>query len=64
MYNFFCKYINYRYYYCLLKNKKGAQKVWSKDLEYKGTFRFSSRTPHAYKVSYKLLHIIFYHLSI
>ena len=26
---------------------------------YKGTFRLSSHTPHAYKVSYELLHIVF-----
>ena len=39
--------------------KKSAQKVWSKDLVYKGTFQLSSRTPHAYKVSYELTHITF-----
>ena len=32
--------------YCLLNDKKSAQKVWFKDLVYKGTFRLSSRTPH------------------
>ena len=31
-------------YYCLLNEKKSAQKIWSKDLMYKGTFRLSSRT--------------------
>ena len=31
--------------YGLLNDKKNAQKVWSKDLVYKGTFRLSSRTP-------------------
>ena len=30
--------------YCLLNDKKSAQKVCSKDLVYKGTFRLSSRT--------------------
>ena len=43
--------------YRLLSDKKSAQKVWSKDLVYKGTFLLSSRTQHAYKVSYELLHI-------
>ena len=46
--------------YCLLNDKKSAQKVWSKDLVYKGTFRLSSRTPHAYKISYEVLHIVFF----
>ena len=50
--------------YCLSNDKKSAQKVWSKDLVYKVTFRLSSRTPHAYKISYELLDLIFYHLNI
>ena len=51
--------------HCLLNYKKSAQKVvWSKDLVYKGTFRLSSRTPHAYKVSYELLRIVFSSLLI
>ena len=41
-------------FFCLLNDKKSTQKVWSKDLVYKGTFRLSSRTPHAYKFSYEL----------
>ena len=28
------------------RQKKSAQKVWSKDLVHKTTFRLSSRTPH------------------
>ena len=31
---------------------------------YKGTFRFSSRLPNAFTISYELLHIIFYNLNI
>ena len=50
--------------YCLLNDKKSAQKVLSKDLVYKGAFRLSSRTPHAYKISYELLYLIFCHLNI
>ena len=51
------------YIYYLLNDKKCAQKVWYKDLVYKGSFRLSSRTPHAYKVCYKLLHIVFLSLK-
>ena len=40
--------------YCLLNDKKSAQKVWSKDLVYKGTFRLSRRTP-----IYKLIVLLF-----
>ena len=47
-------------YYCLLNDKKSAQKVWFKDLVYKGTFRLSSRTPHAYKISYELIDLFFF----
>ena len=36
------------YIYCLLKDKKSAQKVLSKDLVHKKTFRLSSRTPQLY----------------
>ena len=34
--------------YCLLNEKKCAQKVWSKEMLHEKTFRISSRTPHAY----------------
>ena len=50
--NLFIKYSISTNIYCLLNDKKSAQKVWSKDQVYKGTFQLSSRTPHAYKISY------------
>ena len=43
-----------------MNDKKSAQKVWPKDLVYKGTFRLSSRTPHTYKISYELLDLVFF----
>ena len=53
------------------RQKKGAQKVWSTDLVYVKTFRLSSRTPHAIKITLKkyiikisktsiFLHLIYY----
>ena len=37
-------------YYCLLNDKKNAQKVWSKELVYKRTFRLSIRTQEQFNV--------------
>ena len=41
------------FYICILyiERLKKAKKVWSKDIMHEKTFRLSSRTPHAYKIS-------------
>ena len=55
MYNYFDNY----FFYLLFIDKKSAQKVWSNDLVYEKTFRLSSRTLHALKISYELKKQIF-----
>ena len=47
--------------YCLLNDKKYPQKVWSKDLVYKGTFRLSSRTPEQFNVMPRTNYYYYYY---
>ena len=45
------------------RQKKSAQKCWSKDLVYEKTFRLLSSTTHAFTIYYELIKINFQSLK-